>query len=156
MTNFASSPNNNRGFQYPQSGPNNAAEYAASGLPFSQEVTASNTSSTRVDFPFLSSELYIKNNGNNDLAIGWTDNGVRQANRHILHASESAEFRIRVKTVYLFAPSGSTTANVTAALTMISKKNFPVLTGSAAHPQTGEFGFVTGSLQLQGGYDGIG
>lgn len=156
--NFPSSPTTNRGFQYPRAGANSAAEYVASGLPYSKEVSVPTTGSaaTQVDFPFVTSEIYVKNRSANPLAIGWTDNGVRTSNRHILLQNEAVTFRIRVKSMFLFGPSGSTTADLTAAMTMISKRNFSVLTGSAANPDTGEFGFASGSLQSIWGYDGIG
>jgi len=156
--NFPSSPSSNRGFQYPQSGPNNTAEYMASGLPFSKEVAVlpAASGSQQIDFPFVTSEIYVKNRSANPLCVGWTDVGVRTVNRHVLLQNEAVTFRVRVKSVFLFGVSGSTTADLTAAMTMIPKKSFPALTGSAANPDTGGFGFNSGSLERIWGYEGIG
>lgn len=156
--NFLTSPDTNRGFQYPQSGPNNAAEYVASGLPFSQEVGVATTGSaaTQVDFPFITSEIYVKNRSANPLAVGWTDNGVRQQNRHVLLQNEAITFRIRVKSIFLFGPSGSTTADLTAALTMINSRTVATITGSSANANTGGFLFVSASTERIWGWNGVG
>lgn len=153
--NFAGTPTTVRGFQYPTAGANSALEYMASGLPYSEEVVAT-TGSVQVDFPFVSSEIYVKNRGSGPLAIGWTENGVKGTNRHTLLQDEAVTFRVRVKSIFLLGVSGSVTADLTAALTMIDKRNFSVLTGSAANPDTGGFGFSSGSTESIWGYDGIG
>lgn len=154
--NFAGAATTNVGFQYPRAGANSAAEYMASGLPYSKELVATSASVEQIDFPFVTSEIYLRNNGSNVLAVGWTENGVQGENRHLIGAGESMTFRIRVKSLFLFGPSGSANTSVTAALTMISKRNFSVLSGSAANPDTGEFGFASGSVESVWGYEGIG
>lgn len=155
--NFPSSPTSNRGFQPPRSGPNNVAEYLASGLPYSKEVTVTgSTGSTQINFPFVTSEIYVKNRGSTELAVGWTHAGVQGTNRHVLLQNEAVTFRVRVKSIFLLGVSGAVPADLTAAMTMVSKKTFPVLTGSAADPNSGEFGFNSGSLEHIWGYDGIG
>ncbi len=155
--NFPGSPDSNRGFQPPRSGPNNVAEYMASGLPFSQEVAVSaSTEVNQIDFPFVTSEIYVKNRGAGPLAVGWTANGVLGNNKHTLLQDEAVTFRVRVKSLFMTSTSGSGTADVTAAMTQISHLIVPVATGSAAHPVTGEFGFDSGSLDRVWGWDGIG
>ena len=155
--NFPGSPDSNRGFQPPRSGPNNVAEYMASGLPFSQQVAVSaSTDFNQIDFPFVTSEIYVKNRGSGPLAVGWTANGVRADNKHTLLQDEAITFRVRVKSIFLTGVSGAGIADVTAAMTQISHLIVPVATGSAADPVTGEFGFVSTSLDRIWGWDGIG
>jgi hypothetical protein len=155
--NFAGTPTTVRGYQPPQAGANSAAEYMASGLPYSKEVVAGTTTPDQTDFPFVTNEIYIKNRGPGPIDFGWTSNGVKTGtNRHRLFVSESVTLRVRVKSIFFLGVSGSATADLTAALTMIKKVNFSVLTGSAANPDTGGFGFSSGSTESIWGYDGIG
>ena len=144
-------------FQPPQSGPNNVAEYMASGLPWSQEVNVTgSTGSTQLSFPFVTSEIYVKNRGTGPLAVGWTHNGVRGTNKYTLLTNEAVTFRVRVKDLFLLGVSGSVTADVTAALTQISHRIVPTATGSFADPITGEFGFNSGSVERAWGWSGLG
>lgn len=153
--NFPGSPATNVGFQPPRSGPNNVAEYMASGLPFSKEINFTEVA-TQIDFPFVTSEIYVKNRGVGPLAVGWTSVGVLGTNKHTLLQNESVTFRVRVKSLFIAGVSGSGPADVTAAMTQISSRIVPVMTGSAADSETGEFGFNSGSTERIWGWDGIG
>ena len=83
------------GFQQPGSGLNNVSEYIASGMPF---VTSSVYSTTvvRIDFPFVTSELYFRSGGGS-LRFGFTQNGVNGSNYWIVGSGEHESFRIRCK-----------------------------------------------------------
>jgi hypothetical protein len=149
-------------FQYPSSGPNNAIEYLASGLPWSKHFgVEAEPSASRVDFPFLTSEIYVKNHGSGSLAVGWTEEGVLSDNKYVLESQDQVTFRIRVKTIYLTSPDVNTTASLTVALTMIPQKTFYTLSSSGMNPETGAPAFITGSNQYGDpfepvfGYDGI-
>ena len=57
-------------FNY-RTGPNNAAEYQASGLPYVTQSVAT-TSPFNIQFPFVTNELTVKNNtAGNNVAVGF-------------------------------------------------------------------------------------
>jgi hypothetical protein len=148
-------PTTNRSFAYSAGGLNSVGEYMASGLPFSEYIIFNAGSLEHVQFPYVSSEIYLKNDGDGDLFVGWTKSGVEGTNKYRLVSGESVTFRIRIKDLYLSA-SAICTGSITAALTQITKDQFPVLTGSLAS-ENGWAAFVTGSGPKPGfGYDGIG
>jgi hypothetical protein len=161
--NQAGSPTSNVAHQPGYSGPMNAAEYTASGVPFSEQVTAPSgaigaETTAAVNFPFITSELYVKNDGLGEVAFGWTNFGtLNSTNRHVLKPAEAISMRIRCKTLYVTSVSGSASdVSVTAALTIIPAKSFPVLTGSLADATTGLPVYVTGTLEMRWGYNGVG
>jgi hypothetical protein len=131
-------------------------EYMASGLPFSSGVAVADGVASRVDFPFVTSELYIKNRGGADLAFGWTANGVLGTNNHILLINEAITLRIRVKSIFFAGVGGSADVDLTAALTTIPARAYPTLTGSNADPVSGGPLYLTGSIDRSYGYFGVG
>lgn len=148
-------PTTNRAFNYQAGGLNSVGEYMASGLPYSQYVTFVAGSVQQIQFPYVTSELYLKNEGAGDLFFGWTQSGVEGTNKHRLASGESVTFRVRVKDLYLSA-SAVCTGSISAALTQITKDQFPILTGSLAS-DNGWAAFVTSSGNRPGfGYDGLG
>lgn len=155
--NQAGAPTSTVGHQPGYSGNNNAAEYTASGVPFSEQFTVTSSSVVSTSFPFITSELYIKNDGSADIAFGWTENGVLLTNRHTLKSAESVTLRIRTTRLYVTAvAAGTGSVNVTAALTVIPAKSFPLLTGSLANAVTGLPVYITGALEMRWGYNGVG
>ena len=151
-------PPNFAGFQYPSSGPNNALEYMASGLPFVTTSLASPTS-FRIDFPFVTSEIYIQVSGatGSSIRVGFTDNGVNGNNYFPVENTESpVTMRIRCKTIYVRTNTGTAPSySVMAALTTIPNMSFPTLTGSAADPVTGRNFFNSASNAPIFGYRGL-
>lgn len=146
------------GSQYPNSGPNNAAEYMASGLPF---VTTSVQTSDpyKISFPYVTSELYFNVFGSgNEIRVGFSANGVQGSNFFVIKSDQPIQpLRIRCKELYIMAHSGNNDGfSLMAALTTIKAQNFPVLTGSVADPVTGLPMFISSSLTNEFGYDGIG
>ena len=117
--------------QYPKSGPNLVAEYQVSALPFVTSSTATTTAS-QISFPFVTSFLTVRNTGATNLKVGFTANGLGAANYFTLVPSASYDGRLRMKDLFLKASSGSTTYEVVAGLTMVERRMFPTLTGSAA------------------------
>ncbi len=149
-------PSSNRHFQYQAGGLNNVGEYLASGLPYSDYISFVAGSVQQVQFPYVTSELYLKNDGAGVLFVGWTKSGVEGSNKYSLASGESVTLKIRIKDLYLSA-SAACSASITAALTQITKDQFPILTGSLADPNSGWAGYVTGSGPRPGfGYDGLG
>lgn len=156
FANQAASPVSNTSHQAGYSGNNNAAEYVASGMPFSEVVTAPSGSVAKVSFPFVTNEIYLTNTSGVDTLFGWTEAGLAGTNRHTLQAGETMTLRIRTKCIFFTSVAGAVPVDVTAALTLIPYIGFPTLTGSWAHPVTGLPTYTTASITGEFGYDGLG
>jgi hypothetical protein len=154
--NWPSVPDTNRGFQYPGSGLNNAAEYVASGLPFVTTSTGLGTTPTEINFPYVTKCFQIHAVGGN-LRLGFTENGINGTNYFVLHQNDGAyHFDIRCKTLYVRADSSTVTMSLCAAMTQIDSKQFPVLSGAYADDQ-GRAAFISSSVgQKIFGFDGLG
>lgn len=127
-----------------RSGLNNVAEYQASGYPW---VTSSNVGSSapvRIDFPYVTSKLYIQNRGGGPLAVGFTLNGTNGTNRYEIPVSQSLTAEIKTNVLYLMGVGATVNYSLMVGLTGILRDTYPVLTGSAA----------SGSLQLSYGFSG--
>jgi hypothetical protein len=132
-----------------RSGPNNVAEYMASGLPWS---TSSNASTTpmRYDFPFVTNNITLTNiSGATNLWVGYTQFGVQGSNKHVVPPGATVTLNYRVKTLYIRSSAGTVDYSLSAGLTMIDVRNFPLLTGSAVYnsgndPQSRDYGYSTG------------
>ena len=157
MHTFPGTSNLNGGFQYPSSGPNNTAEYMASGLPF---VTASVQSSTpfKISFPYVTSEIYVNASGSSEVRVGFSLAGVQGSNYFVVKGGDaSTALRVRCKTIFIKSHAGAAAGySVMAAMTTIPNRSFPVLTGSAADPNTGRALFNSSSQANVFGYKGIG
>jgi hypothetical protein len=157
MTLFPGTNNVVGGFQYPNSGPNNTAEYMASGLPF---VTASTQSTTpfKISFPYVTSEIYVNVSGSSEVRVGFSLAGVQGSNYFVIKGGDaSTALRVRCKEIYVMAHAGASTGySVMAAMTTIKYINFPILTGSLADPDTGLPLFTSSSQAGTFGYLGIG
>jgi len=133
-----------------KSGLNNAAEYSASGLPFVTTSVGLTTSPVEVNFPFLTNGLYFNVSGSIPARVGFTQNGVNTINYFTIKPGDSpAEYRIRCKTLYVRADSGTVTAlSIMAGLTTIEPKQFPVLSGAYAEYNSASlervYGYATG------------
>lgn len=156
MSNFPGTTKTIGGFQYPSSGPNNAAEYMASGLPF---VTSSTQSSTpyKISFPYVTSEIYIKVSGSSEVRVGFSEEGTQGSNYFVVGAENAGlPLRIRCKELYIMSHAGDNDGySVMAAMTMIPSLHFPVLTGSVADPDTGMAKFDGTTAENIFGYNGI-
>ena len=157
MHTFPGTSNVVGGFQYPSSGPNNTAEYMASGLPF---VTASVQSATpyKVSFPYVTNEIYVNASGSSEIRVGFTLAGIQGSNYFVIRGGDaSVPLRVRCKEIYIMAHAGAATGySVMAAMTTINAVSFPVLTGSVADPDTGRAMFLSASQDNIFGYKGIG
>lgn len=127
-----------------RSGLNNVAEYQASGYPWVTSSNAGSSSPTRIDFPYVTSKLYIQNLGGAPLAIGFTQNGTSGTNRFQIPISGVLSAEVKTNVLYLLGVGGTANYSLLAGLTAIPRETFPVLTGSAA----------SGSLQLSYGFSG--
>jgi len=130
-------------FQPPRSGPNNVAEYQASGLPW---VTSSNVTSQvwRIDFPYVTNHI-IAHAHSGTIRMGFTENGVNGSNFILLQSGDThPSMPIRCKTLFVRSNTAATgTLCIMAGLTLIQHRDFPILTGSAVY-NTGTLGNVFG------------
>lgn len=146
----------NGGYQQPSSGPNNTAEYMASGLPFVSS-TISSVTPLKIDFPYVTSELYLKVSGSTgeSIRVGFTQAGIQGNNYFVVDSGASFPFRIRCKTLFIRSNNGTPSYSLMAAMTMVPNRSFPTLTGSAADPDTGLVKFNSGSNANEFGYKGL-
>lgn len=157
--NYPGVPSSNRGFSYPVGGINSVPEYMPPGFPFSKQFSVITGSTTKVDFPMVTNEVYVKNNSSGTIAVGWTNNGCLGNNRYTLKGDQDITFKVRIKTLYLLVVTGTipSEVDVSAGLTQIPKHGFPVLTGSMARSDGYLGSYSSGSTTFgQQGYDGIG
>lgn len=146
-------PNPNQGhesFQYPAPGPSSVLEYQASGLPYVTQSTAT-TSATKVELPFVTKFFTVKNNGDDVLNVGFTENGVLGSNKFSIPSGSSYTGDIRVADLF-FTSDGTSTYELVAGLTQIPRRSWFILTGalngfSGSQTTYGNKGF---------GYNGLG
>lgn len=134
-------------FQNPRSGPNNVAEYQASGLPWVTGALVLSTTPVRIDFPYVTNAIHfhVYNHGSNvTMRFGFTENGVNGSNFGVIHDADGwATFDFRCKTIFVRADTGTVTCSIAAGLTTIDQRTFPILTSSAVY-NTGTLGNVFG------------
>jgi len=103
------------------SGLGNVPSYQVSGIPF---VTGGVSATTikSVSFPYVTRWIYVVNNGNGDLRIGFSQNGVQGSRYITVQASgtgkDTTSIRMEVKATELWF-SGSTSVDIMAGLTTI-------------------------------------
>jgi hypothetical protein len=143
-------------FNNQRSGPNNTAEYMASGLPW---VTSSvlSTAVARIDFPYVTNNIYLHVSGGSpgsSARLAFTSNGFNVGNYVEVGTNEGwTEFNVRCKTIFLRATAGTVPYSLFAGLTTIAAEAFPVLTGSAYYNSASianEFGYGMSGSQAFG------
>ena len=105
----------------PQPGAQNAIEYQVPGIPW---VTSSVTGVNQIiqhKFPSISNSVVTKNSlsSNNNLRVGFTENGLKGSNYVELVPGESLAMDIRI--IDLFISGSSTAYTVYAELTAIQR-----------------------------------
>ena len=106
-------------FKY-TAGLNNVGSYQVSGMPFATgSVNA--TTATKIQFPYVTRWIYIKNNGTADVKLGFSQNGVEDSNYITIqhtHTNQldgkSPVLELKVTEIWL---SGSSDVDVIAGLT---------------------------------------
>ncbi len=107
---------------------NMVTEYQASGIPYvTESVVASGV--TKFQFPFVTREFTVRNNGVADVFVGFSENGALGTNGFTLSTDASYSGPLRIKNLFVSA-SAATSVTVIGALTRIPWHMFPVLTGS--------------------------
>lgn len=110
-------------FKY-TAGLNNVGSYQVSGMPFaSGSINA--TTATKIEFPYVTRWIYIKNNGATDVRMGFSQNGVENGNYITIHHTHtnqldghSPPLELKITEIWL---SGSSNVDILAGLT-----NLPV------------------------------
>ena len=107
-------------FQY-KNGIGNSAAYQVSSIPYATASLAIGTSSVvDVDFPTITKFITVRNDGANELRIGFSSLGVQGTNYISLASSGSYTGDFKLGNLYLIANGGDTSASVIAGLTSIS------------------------------------
>ena len=114
---------------YYRPGLGNVGSFQTSGIPWcSSSVTcpASGTavSANRIDFPYVTKRIVVRNDGAATVRVGFSDRGVRgmDGNKYYftLAQDNSLELDFKVSRVYLYSDSaGASEATVIAGLTSI-------------------------------------
>ena len=113
--------------------PGSYAEYMVSAVPWLTASTVLASTTVRQSFDYVASTISVRNKmtGSADqLAVGFTSNGVEKSNRVVLAGGESFSADFRFKDFFLRALSGSINYELVVGLTTISSTMFPTLTGS--------------------------
>jgi hypothetical protein len=106
------------------SGMNNAAEFSASGWPFTQYVATTGS----VNFPWVTNEIYVINTGSGTAYIGFTAPGITSSYKIPILSNTTQTFRWKLATLFV---SSSTGLTVAAALTNITPQQYPYLSQSS-------------------------
>lgn len=117
----------------PAPGPNSAAEYMVSGVPYLTSSVLAASGSIGIDFPFVTRTVKVRNFGANPLQVGVTQLGTvgpAATNYFVIPAGGSEEFWIRTRRLWAYSAAGSS-VSICAGLTTIPSRNFPILTGSS-------------------------
>lgn len=118
-----------------RSGLNNVSEYMASGLPWCTASLAT-TTATKIDFPYVTSDFTVTSQA--DLRVGYTENGVNGTNYHLVLSGTTVNFHYRATVLYVRGEAGDAGFSLSAGLTQIPAKEFPVLSSSSV---SGAFGY---------------
>lgn len=117
----------------PRAGFDLTSEYMVSSLPW---VTSSTVSGIKHhQFPKVTREFVIKNQGAGNIVFAFTQNGLTSGNYVQLVATEAFSASIRVKDLWMSGSGASYT--LFAGLTVIDRRDMPTLTGSLT-PSDGE------------------
>lgn len=120
-----------------------SVEYQVSGLPYVTSSFGLDTTGRRIDFPFVTRDITVANNGASALRVGFTQNGVNGNggdNFYVVRTASTVRLELRVKTIFVRSDTGTTDCSILAGLTTIPQYQMGLLTGSA----------VTGSYVWQG------
>jgi len=106
---------------HPKSGPNNVGMYQMSGVPFVTSSVASEvpgpdddsqSSPIKVEFPYITKFITVRNTGINELRVGFSPDGVVGPGEHL--GSANAEKHANGTRNYFLIPSASQIAGVAA------------------------------------------
>ena len=121
-----------------RSGYNSVAEYQMSGLPWVLSSSLAAGAATAIDFPYGTRAINIINNSSagNFLRIGFTSNGVSNANCYLLNGGQQVRPEVRVRTLWLSA-SSAVSYCILAELTTIESLHIMPLSGTVTGSNLG-------------------
>lgn len=101
---------------------NMSGEYLLAGIPFVTGSTLAVGSTIAVNFPKVTRTVTVRNTiSGSALAVAFTENGLKSANRNyfVLSGSESFTGELRVRKIFLSGAVGTSEYEVIAGLTRI-------------------------------------
>lgn len=121
---------------HPKSGPQWTNAFLLPGIPWVTGSVSVSDSVKKIEFPSVTKEFSVSNTGGSALRVGFTQNGVTGTFYYSVASGEEKVFNLRVRDVYI---SGSTTFDIVAGLTTISRNDFPNITGSNPAPTGSQY-----------------
>ena len=118
-------------------GLNNVGSFQVSGAPFvSGSVNC--TTATKISFPYVTSWVYIVNNGSTDARVGFSQAGVQDSKHFTIHTTGSngklgvtpATLHLKVSEVWI---SGSNSVDIVAGLTNIPVDRITAISPSGSN-----------------------
>ena len=121
---------------HPKTGVQWTAAYAMSGIPWVTGSVVLSDSMVKLAFPNVTRDFSVSNTGAGEIRVGFTANGVTGSNYYAIAAGEEKRFELRIRDLWL---SGTSTFDVVAGVTSISRNNYPNITGSNPAPTGSQF-----------------
>lgn len=122
-------------FKY-TAGLSNVGSYQVSGMPFATGSIDASTA-TKIEFPYVTRWIYIKNNDTDDVKLGFSENGVEGNNFITIHHSHpnqldghSPVLELKVTEIWL---SGSSNVDVMAGLTNLGVERITNISPSGSN-----------------------
>lgn len=115
---------NGKQWYQPTAGLGSTGAYQSSAIPFvTGSLSISATVVKEISFPQVTKFIAIKNDHDNDLRVGFSQNGIIGTNYFILAKGESFSAEFRVTKLFLRGHSHTSAATVVAGLTTITSDN---------------------------------
>ncbi len=109
---------------------NSVPEYQVSGVPYVTSSASIGTSAQGIDFPYVTRNVVVRVSGSIDLRVGFTLNGVNNANYFLVPSGAPVTLEIRTKRLFVRADQGTTGYSLCAGMTTIPERNMQHYTGS--------------------------
>ena len=97
--------------QWPYAGLGHAPSYQVAGIPYATSSTTTTTVVKEIQFPYVTSWVYLVHHSANDLRVGFSQNGVNGTNFFLMPGvgtnGESVTARLPLKVSSLFFRSDS-------------------------------------------------
>jgi len=108
--------------------------YTFSCVPW---VTSSLVSGVKIHhFQCVTREFLLINRGSRDILVGFTENAFNSSHYMTCPSSSSIDLTVRIADLYL-SSSTSTAYDLFAGLTLIDRREMPVLTGTLSNGSAG-------------------
>jgi hypothetical protein len=123
------------GLGNPKAGFNSTSEFVCSGLPWTTSSIATGGTTFNYQFSKITKRVYFHNHetaAGKYVRIGFTKNGVENANYFLVDAGQDFVFDSRVKEIFVRSHSASDNPlfSLFVELTTIDASSMPFLTGS--------------------------